>query len=373
VFEGFSETLDTQLSNVWNITATALKGVALDGRKKGDKDFHLGPDDYLEAHPEKRPVIVIDNFLHKNSDGTLVYDKISEWAAGLVSANIAHVIFLTTDVSFSKSLSKALPDRVFRIVSLGDCTPQVAKRFVVTHLEGDPEEVEKGDAKSLPVSQKRTDLNELDECIYMLGGRLTDLEFLARRMKTGETPKRAVHEIIQQSASEILKMYLLDVESSGDRKWTPQQAWLLISQLAQKDDLRYNEVLLHDTYKSGGEIVLAALEQAELISIVSSNGRPTSIKPGKPVYSQAFKTLVKDPVLQARLDLALYTELIKIETQSIDKYESELSLLASLPKQPGEIGPRVKYLLTKLRGAQERVEAYEGLMGGFKGVLKKDY
>lgn len=91
------------------------------------------------------------------------------------------------DVSFSKSLSKALPDRVFRQIVLGDCTPEVAKKFVIKHIDADSQEVNSGE-KALTPSQLRTDLEELDGVIQILGGRLTDLEFLARRIKTGESP-----------------------------------------------------------------------------------------------------------------------------------------------------------------------------------------
>jgi hypothetical protein len=184
----FSETLDTQLANILSNTATALKTIALSERKKDDKDAKLGDDEYLEAHPEKRPVVIIDNFLHMSNENTLVYDKLAEWAATLTTANIAHVIFLTTDVSFSKSLSKALPDRVFRQIVLGDCSPEVAKRFVIKHLDADVEEQAEEDKKLTP-SQMRNDLNELDSVIEKLGGRLTDLEFLARRIKSGESPE----------------------------------------------------------------------------------------------------------------------------------------------------------------------------------------
>jgi len=181
--------LDTQLAKIFQNAATSLKHIALSGRKKDDKDAALADDDYLEAHPEKRPVVVIDNFLHRSADSSIIYDKISEWAAALTTANIAHVIFLTHDVSFSKSLSKALPNRVFRQISLGDCTSQVAKRYILTHIDIDKEEIADGQVQ-LTTAQKRTDLSELDEVIDALGGRLTDLEFLARRMKSGETPKR---------------------------------------------------------------------------------------------------------------------------------------------------------------------------------------
>lgn len=185
---GFSETLDTQLDKIWQNTATALKEIALEGRSKDDKDADIGDDEYLEAHPERRPVVIIDNFLHKSQENSLVYDKLSEWAASLTTANIAHVVFLTNDVSFSKSLSKGLPGRVFRQISLGDCSPEVAKQVVINHLDADASDDPRSQGKPLP-SQYREDLHELDDCIETLGGRLTDLEFLARRIKTGETPK----------------------------------------------------------------------------------------------------------------------------------------------------------------------------------------
>jgi hypothetical protein len=111
-----------------------------------------------------------------------VYDKLTEWAAGLTTGNIAHVIFLTTDVSFSKPLSKALPNSVFRTISLGDCSLEVGRRFVLNHLEHEAK------SKNKPM-QKEEDLTELDSCISVLGGRVTDLEFMAHRIEAGETPR----------------------------------------------------------------------------------------------------------------------------------------------------------------------------------------
>ncbi|KAF4314036.1 hypothetical protein GTA08_BOTSDO00794 [Botryosphaeria dothidea] len=374
---GFSETLDGQLGKILNNTATALKQIALDHRESSDKDASLSDDDWLEIHPEKRPVVVVDNYLHKSQEDTLVYDKIADWAARLTTANVAHVIFLTHDVSFSKSLSKALPDRVFRLISLSDCSPEVAKRFVVSHLDADDYEDKDDkdkdeDEKKLTPSERRKDLAELDECIGALGGRLTDLEFLARRIKTGESPKSAVQQIIEQSASEILKMYLIG-QDGAERKWSPEQAWLLIKQLATQEMLRYNGILLADTFKSGGERTLQALEQAELITIISNNGRPHSIRPGKPVYQSAFRMLAGDRVLKAKLDLAILAEQTKIENQSIDKYEAELKLLGTLPKQPYEIGPRIKWLLGKVATSQMKVEKYEMESAELKKVLQQEF
>ena len=137
-------------------------------------------------------------------------------AARVTTSNIAHVIFLTHDVSFSKSLSKALPDRVFRQISLSDTSIEVAKRFVINHIDFESEDAEAG-IKKLTPSQRRKDLGELDSVLPALGGRLTDLEFLARRIKAGETPRKAVREIVEQSASEILKMFVLGQDDSGNK------------------------------------------------------------------------------------------------------------------------------------------------------------
>jgi hypothetical protein len=182
----------------------------------------------------------------------------------------------------------------------------------------------------------------------------------------------AVQEIIEQSASEILKMYLLDVDVAT-RNWTPQQAWLLIKQLAKDETLRYNEILLSDVYKDGGEKTLQALEQAELISISSSNGRPHAIKPGKPVYLAAFRYLTKDDVLRSRLDLAILTQLIGIENKNVDKFELELRLLADLPGQPKQLLSRINWLLNKSQVSHAKVEKYEAEVATLKKILTEQY
>lgn len=181
---GLSETLDSQLSKIWQNTATALRRVGLEGRKLDGKDVHLSDDEYLEAHPERRPVVIIDNYLHNAEENSVVYDKITEWAAGLTTEYIAHVIFLTTDVSFAKPLSKALPNQVLRVIPIGDCSLDIGRKFVLSLLAYESS-VETGNGQSQPVN----DVKDLDSCIEILGGRVSDLEFMAHRIEAGETPR----------------------------------------------------------------------------------------------------------------------------------------------------------------------------------------
>jgi hypothetical protein len=61
-----------------------------------------------------------------------------------------------------------LPDRAFRQIALGDITPEVAKKFVTTHLDSDQNDPS-GSTVKLTASQRDYDINELDECIKILG------------------------------------------------------------------------------------------------------------------------------------------------------------------------------------------------------------
>lgn len=110
-----------------------------------------------------------------------------------------------------------------------------------------------------------------------------------------------------------------------------------------------------------------------MIAIGSSNGRPVSIKPGKPVFLHAFKQLAADKVLAARMDMGLLSEVIKGEAGTIAKCEEELQLLGQLPKQPAEVGGRVQYLLGKIQKSQHTIEATEAEVAGLKKVLSTEF
>ena len=90
----------------------------------------------------------------------------------------------------------------------------------------------------------------------------------------------AVREIISQSASEILKMYILDLSPSA-HPWTPLPSLaphqiprlLPLPPLQRAPPLRHPQIL--PVRIAPGDTILQSLEQAELITILSSpNGRP---------------------------------------------------------------------------------------------------
>jgi hypothetical protein len=132
--------------------------------------------------------VVIDNFLHKADNASLLYDNIAKWATLLTEANVAHIIFLTNDVGYAKALAT---DRVLRTVTLSDKDPETAKIYVLRQLEYIQGERRKqrNEVIEPPTDGEKTPqpLN-LDNCIRILGGRMKDLEGLAQRLAMGVSP-----------------------------------------------------------------------------------------------------------------------------------------------------------------------------------------
>lgn len=181
----------------------------------------------------------------------------------------------------------------------------------------------------------------------------------------------AVNRIIEQSASEILKMFILSADSN--QPWSREQAWHLIKSLAGTEDgvLPYHKILLSSLFKEDGESTLRALEQVELISISSSNGFPHAIRPGRPVFHTVFKRLADNKTLSSRMDLMILEQKIKSANKSIGTIEEELRLLGCLPKQPRELTPRIQWLLQNLYESQSKVTQYEQQSAGLQKVLQR--
>jgi hypothetical protein len=108
-----------------------------------------------------------------------------------------------------------------------------------------------------------------------------------------------------------------------------------------------------------GERILSALAQKELITVTTVNGRPSAIKPGRPIYHAAFKYLTQDDILRNRLDLGIVREMINRENQKIAKYENELHLMGDPEKYSFEVKWRMRWVTSKLQDAHSKLEKYE--------------
>ncbi|KAK9245623.1 RNA12 protein-domain-containing protein [Lipomyces tetrasporus] len=362
---GFSESVDSQFQNMLENAAAAVKEIAIDNRKRSMKSAAVGgavDEDFYETNPSARPVVVIDHYLYRADKKEPMYRALAEWASVLVMSKVAQVVFITDDVGYAKLLQDAIPTQVFNTITVGDATPEVARKFVLSQILAVTGELE----EDVPEST----LKDLDEALEPLGGRMTDLLTLVRRITMGESNRHAAVDMIRQSASEIIKRFL----RSGDNKsWTSEQAWIIVKSLAKDEDIRYNELLLNPLFKNSQDVI-SALEHAELITILEKDGRPYKIKAGRPIYRAACQRLVNDKGLAATLEISTCTAISGLLSTSIVKNEEELAKLSQIGASKSvDVSERMKYLADDIRAKQAKISEYDKLMDKQKKVLGTEY
>lgn len=414
---GFSESIETQFKNMLTTAATAVSQSALEKRAKNQDGTR---ENYLQLHPENKPVIVIRNLVSRSEEkNSFVYTQLAEWAAGLIQANVAHVVFVTDDVAYDKVLEKSLPNQVFKVLPVGDANRTAAYNFVLEQVRANQRQKrkEKEEAEEMgEETKKRKDkepsirLEGLEEALEPIGGRMTDLQAFSRRLKSGETPHHAVADMIEQAKVEVLLMFV----TKATKQWTKEQAWTLIKMLAAQEDmdkkphqsnnhsffgigkgeeeeeeeqdrsssknnkdehkpiwLPLNTLSQDSNFSSPQQQEsLNELENSEMIKLRTEAGRIIAIRAGKPLYQAAFTSLAKDASLSAWMESQILNMMISKESSSIREYEMELESLAKLPSK-WEIKSRIDYLSTKLHGCQERIEGYEKELAHQKKVIQK--
>jgi len=162
---------------------------------------------------------------------------------------------------------------------------------------------------------------------------------------------------------------------------TPAQAWTLVKQLADRDEVPYADLLVNGPFKSA-DGPLRALEQAELVTVVHRDGRPSVIRPGKPVYRHAFQSLVADPVFRASNELAINAAAASGAAADLKAAEDELVKLASLFSSqskftigggnaiPLGIARRTEVLLETLNSKQSALDQLATEAAALKATLK---
>lgn len=302
---------------------------------------------------ERLPVVVIKGFATKGDKmQEVLWDVMSEWAAVLVENQVAHVIFTADSVTTMKPLAKALPSKPFNLITLNDASPDASLQYVSAKLAAFDQ--------ALPTDDHAS--------VAQLGGRQTDLELLVQKIRAGQTASEAVDDLIQRNASEIhKKLFGDDEEEAKSFKWSKQQALDLIKGLSEKGELKYAETLL--TTFGGDDTPLRALETASLVSIQHINGRPSIIKPGKPVYRAACDLLLHDDPFRAAIEYRTAVAGISSAKASVASAQAELIELSKLftgdqgkwafgggSRVPKEVELRVGQLLEQMRTGEEKAE-----------------
>lgn len=74
------------------------------------------------------------------------------------------------------------------------------------------------------------------------------------------------------------------------------------------------------------------------------------------------------------MDLGLLTEVSKAEEKRIEASENKLTFLGELPGGgAGALKSRVRFLMEKVSGSQEKVKGWGREMAGMKVVLRKEF
>ncbi|KAF7292929.1 hypothetical protein MIND_01192000 [Mycena indigotica] len=310
------------------------------------------------------PVVVIKHF-EGGSRREEIFDVLAEWAASLAELQLAHVIVVSDNRENGKRLAKALPSKPLQTITLSDADAPSALAFVKRKLE---------DAH---ISLKYT--HEQVTSVQKLGGRASDLDSLVYKVRNGATVPEAVEDIIARGVNELQKnAFADDAEEAKQLPWTREQAWTLFKLLSKQSEINYHEALLEFPFK-GDEAPLRSLEHAEIIAIEFPTGRPSTIKPGRPVYTYVFQRLVNDPIFRATQDIAFNEKLILSQESTIKACEQELLALKEIDVQGhwlwggGNTGAavRMRYLSSKMRAASMKIDAAERQNVEMKKVLMK--
>lgn len=129
--------------------------------------------------------------------------------------------------------------------------------------------------------------------------------------------------------------------------------------------LKYHETLL--TTFGGDDAPLRALEAASLIAVHHVHGRPSSIRPGKPVYRAACSLLAADAPFAAAIEYRAVEAGLKAAQADVEGAQRGLIELSGLftgdkgrwafgggATVPPEVEVRVGELLAKMRAAQDK-------------------
>ncbi|OBA21811.1 hypothetical protein METBIDRAFT_77378 [Metschnikowia bicuspidata var. bicuspidata NRRL YB-4993] len=360
---GLSESKETQYKNMLLLALVAIRNVALSDfsaykneverqYKMKSQGLDVEPnfaaareEDYLQMHPEVKPVIVINNFLRKSdSPQDFMYKALADWAGQLIQSNSAHVIFITQDSGSTLHLTSALPNQVFKTITLDDASNSSAKQYVLRQL------------------RDTTATKNIDSCLEPLGGRMLDLQAFVRRVKSGEEPVDALNEMIHQASEQITTFFLNKSPDNSDSEipWNTAQLWALIRALARNNTIEMNELVKSPLFSLNTDTVatLAVLEKNDLISLKRDKGIVKKITTGRPLFKAAFKDLVEDKEVFKLYETFFFSQLISLENNKISKLEDQISKLASTSDFKF-MKERIDYLSGKVNASTLKVQEYE--------------
>ncbi|KAI6117611.1 RNA12 protein-domain-containing protein [Pisolithus croceorrhizus] len=203
------------------------------------------------------------------------------------------------------------------------------------------------------ISENRKTQNFWHEtaCVERLGGRASDLESLIHKVHSGQSIEDAVEDIISRALVNCARTPLAKMDEAKDVALVREQCGLFEAIVAKPETSPSKEMR-----------PLRAMENAELISIVILNGRPSTIRPGRPVLKYVFQQLV-----HARRPPS--SRVKRTQYAPRDGYTGVMdSALVGHRKGSAE---RTRYLARKMYAAQQKIQTLEKQNAELRRVLDK--
>ncbi|KAJ2353614.1 mitochondrial escape protein 2, partial [Coemansia sp. RSA 2618] len=342
---GISATPESQVRRILETVALALANIRHRRDKEQarereqDREHHAFSAPVHTVSPVDIPVIVLDNFLDKDIAFAPV---ILDWAAGVVEAGLAHCIITTSSISGYHEVQRAQPQSPVSLLSLADASPLEAISLL-QHQLAPPGLLQKQKLQDQPMADAHGTIESAEEYAHrldtassdsianaarVLGGRLEDLQLFVQKVRAGESVDAALEDIVQRSITEVRKYAFADDSEVGqcDHTWSPEQFWYLLTELALHRDVEYDRVRSSALF-AGKDDALLGLAEAQLITMVYKNDRPSRIRAGRPVYAAAFARIVKDPGFASSMTVKMNKKFIDLETAKIRAAEDELAVL----------------------------------------------
>lgn len=295
------------------------------------------------------PIVVLRNFVVKPARGDM-WNVLAEWGASLIENKVAHVIVIGEGSVTNKTLTQALPSKPLNSVTLSDADTYNSLEYVREKLS----------SPDAPYALSTSDTAE----VAKLGGRMVDLEQLVYKVRSGQSITAAVDDIVLRNVIELRKAaFGDDSDEAKHLPWTRQQAWKIVNELAKKPVISYGKLLTDFPFK-GLEPNLRAMEEHDLVTISYFEGRANLVRPGKPVFRQAFERLVNDEAFRAGQQIEYNAAVISKSEAEITAIEAELARLRDITADGDKLGvgeagwwgmskgsgihQRAQYLLAKL-------------------------
>ncbi|KAG6854990.1 hypothetical protein C0991_009813 [Blastosporella zonata] len=342
----------------------------IDNSEKHDSGESTRKQQTQEEMEAALPIVIIRNYAMKvGSKREELLVVLAQWAATLAETQVAHVIVLSDNRENAKYLAKALPSKPLNSIVLSDADTRSSISFVTQKL------------LDADVNANFTPQQVVD--IERLGGRASDLERLIHKVRNGQTVEDAVESIVSRGVAELRKnAFGDDVDDAKSLSWTREQAWAILKLLSKREQVPYHDVLVEFPFK-GDDTSLRSMEHAELISIGTHNGRPSTIRPGKPVLRWVFERLVNDPIFRASQEISYNEKIIAGAEKTIKACEEELTTLGAIASgtrlpwwqfgfgEPHGTYVRSRYLADKMATYSKKIGMLEKKNAELKKILAK--